>query len=77
MGAVVASLMDTSRCVAVHAARHRSVHAWRERLRRGVEGPAASAWAVDGASAVGVAGIGPGSIDRHGWSSEQLVMHMR
>jgi hypothetical protein len=35
-----------------------------------------SAWAGAGASAAGVMGTGPSPVDRHGWSSSQLVMRM-
>jgi hypothetical protein len=72
---------DLSRCAAARAARRLSAHArrerWPERLRcRGAEGPAAAG----GAGAVvpvGADGIGPGPVDRHGWSSARLVMHIK
>jgi hypothetical protein len=60
-----------SRSEATRAARHRSIRScrerWPERRRcRGVEGPAASAWAGAGASALGATGTGPGLVDHHG-----------
>jgi hypothetical protein len=82
MGVVAVSPVGASRCEATRAARRRSICAWRERWSehhqcRGAEGPVASACAGVGASAAGVAGTGPGPVDRHGWSSARLVMRMR
>jgi hypothetical protein len=82
VGVAAVSLAGAARCEVTRAARCRSIRAWLERwpeccLRRGAEGPAASAWAGVGASVAGVAGIGPGLVDRHGWSSTRLVMRMR
>jgi hypothetical protein len=81
-GVVAVSVMGVSRCEATRAARRRSSQAYRERWPerrrcRGADGPAASAWAGVGASAVGVTGTGPGPVDRHEWSSSWLVMRMR
>jgi hypothetical protein len=81
-GAVATPPVVASRCEATRTARRRSIRAcrerWPERRRhRGVEGPAASAWTGAGASAPGVAGMGPGPVDRHGCSSSRLVMRMR
>jgi hypothetical protein len=81
-GAVPVSLTGVSRCEATRAAQRHSICACRERWperrqRHGAEGPVASAWAGAGASAAGVTRIGPGPVDRHGWSSSRLVMRMR
>jgi hypothetical protein len=70
-GAVAISPVGASRCKATRTAQRRSICACRERWperrrRRGVEGPAVSAWAGARASAPGVTGTGPGPVDRHG-----------
>jgi hypothetical protein len=45
--------------------------------RRGAEGPAVPGGAGARTPTAGMAGTGPGPVDRHGWSSTRLVMHMR
>jgi hypothetical protein len=74
VGAVAFALEGASSCEATRVARRCSIRAWRERWperrrRRGAEGLPASAWAGAEASAVGMAGTGPGPVDCHGWSS--------
>jgi hypothetical protein len=56
MAAARARHIDASTTGSIRACRER----WPEsRRRRGAKGPAASAWTVAGASAVGVTGTGP------------------
>jgi hypothetical protein len=67
---------------AARAARRLSARArrerWPERRRRqGAEGPVEPGGASVGAPTTGIAGIGPGPVDRHGWSSTRLVMRIR
>jgi hypothetical protein len=72
---------SASRRAAARTAQHHSARAWREHWPeqcrcQGVEGPAALSGAGAGMPTAGVAGIGPGLIDHHGWTSAQLVMRM-
>jgi hypothetical protein len=82
MSAGVVSSKSSSCRATAHATRRHSVRVRRERWperrrRRGAEGPTVPNGAGAGATAAGVAGTGPDPVGRHGWSSAQLVMHMR